>query len=73
MCSRPSARTSSTQRQTVASFSVNGQPFSNWAGPVAVALGAEARKEGYWVTGDPYGNGVYPATPNTADYPLTPC
>lgn len=62
----------SVQRQTVASFNLNGQPFSNWAGPVAVAFGAEARKEGYWVTGDPYGNGVYPATPNTADYPADP-
>lgn len=62
----------SRQRQTVASFSVNGQPFSNWAGPVAVAFGAEARKEGYWVTGDPYGNGVYPATPNTTAYPADP-
>lgn len=62
----------STQRQTVASFNVNGLPFSNWAGPVAVAAGAEARKEGYWVTGDPYGNGVYPVSPNTPEYPADP-
>jgi iron complex outermembrane receptor protein len=62
----------SVQRQSVVSFNVNGQPFSNWAGPVAVAFGAEGRKESYWVTGDPYGNGVYPATPNTAEYPADP-
>jgi iron complex outermembrane receptor protein len=62
----------SRQRQTVASVSFNGQPFSTWAGPVAVALGVEARKEAYWVTGDPYGNGVYPATPNAAPYPADP-
>ncbi|MCE4554562.1 TonB-dependent receptor plug domain-containing protein [Roseateles cellulosilyticus] len=62
----------SRQRQTVASVNFNAQPFSNWAGPVAVAFGAESRKEGYWVTGDPYGNGVYPATPNTPQYPADP-
>jgi len=65
-------RQRSRQRQTVASVSFNGQPFTNWAGPVAVAFGAEARREAYWVTGDPYGNGVYPATPNNAQYPADP-
>ncbi len=58
----------SRQRQTVASFSVNGEPFSLWAGPVAMAFGAEARREQYYVTGDPYGNGG----PNTAYYPADP-
>jgi outer membrane receptor protein involved in Fe transport len=62
----------SRQRQTVASFSVNGEPFSLWAGPVAVAFGAEARKEQYYVTGDPYGNGVSPTSPNTPEYPADP-
>ncbi|MFG6485872.1 TonB-dependent receptor domain-containing protein [Roseateles sp. BYS78W] len=62
----------SRQRQSVASFSVNGEPFSLWAGPVALAFGAEARKEQYYVTGDPYGNGVSADTPNTAQYPADP-
>jgi iron complex outermembrane recepter protein len=62
----------SRQRQTVASFAVNGEPFSLWAGPVAVAFGAEARKEQYHVTGDPYGNGVSAGSPNTPDYPADP-
>lgn len=62
----------SRQRQTVASFSVNGEPFSLWAGPLAVAFGAEARKEQYYVTGDPYGNGVSAAMPNTPEYPADP-
>jgi len=62
----------SRQRQSVASFSVNGEPFSLWAGPVALAFGAEARKEQYYVTGDPYGNGVSAETPNTAQYPADP-
>ncbi len=62
----------SRQRQTVASFSVNGEPFSLWAGPVAMAFGAEARKEQYYVTGDPYGNGVSASSPNTSEYPADP-
>jgi outer membrane receptor protein involved in Fe transport len=59
----------SRQRQSVASLSLNGEPFALWAGPVAVAFGAEARKEQYYVTGDPYGNGVSATSPNTAAYP----
>ena len=62
----------SRQRQTVASFAINGEPFSLWAGPVAVAFGAEARKEQYYVTGDPYGNGVSNTSPNTPAYPADP-
>ncbi len=31
--------------QNVAAASVSGEPFSTWAGPVSVALGAEHRKE----------------------------
>lgn len=65
-------RQHSRQRQSVASFSVNGEPFSLWAGPVAVAFGAEARREQYYVIGDPYGNGVSAATPNTPEYPADP-
>jgi iron complex outermembrane receptor protein len=32
-------------RQDAAAFNVNGEPFSNWAGPVSVAAGFEYRKE----------------------------
>ncbi len=39
------------------SFSVNGNPFSTWAGPVSVASGFEFRNEGYNVTGDPVSTG----------------
>jgi outer membrane receptor protein involved in Fe transport len=60
------------ERQEAASFSVNGTPFKNWAGDVAVAFGAEYREEGYSTTGDPYSNGVSAATPNTAAYPDDP-
>jgi outer membrane receptor protein involved in Fe transport len=56
----------------VASFNLTGEPFSTWAGPVALATGAEWRKEQYYVTGDPYGNGVFADSPNTAEYPADP-
>jgi outer membrane receptor protein involved in Fe transport len=62
----------SRQRQSVASFSINGEPFSLWAGPVAVAFGAEGRREQYYVKGDPYGNGVFADSPNTPAYPADP-
>jgi iron complex outermembrane receptor protein len=65
-------RQHSRQRQSVASFAVNGEPFSLWAGPVALAFGAEARREQYHVSGDPYGNGVSATSPNTAEYPADP-
>jgi outer membrane receptor protein involved in Fe transport len=56
----------------VVSFNVTGEPFALWAGPVAIATGAEWRKEQYYVTGDPYGSGVTAANPYTADYPADP-
>ena len=62
----------STQHQKVASFNISGEPFSSWAGPVGVATGAEYRKEDYVVTGDPYGAGVFAASPNTSTYPADP-
>jgi len=62
----------SVQQQSVVSLSINGEPFSLWAGPVAMAFGAEGRREQYYVTGDPYGNGVSADTPNTAAYPADP-
>lgn len=34
-----------TTKQNVASFNVNGTPFSTWAGPVSLAGGIEYRKE----------------------------
>jgi iron complex outermembrane receptor protein len=39
--------------QTTASASVQGQPFSTWAGPVAVAAGVEYRREAAKQTADP--------------------
>ncbi|MFO1390003.1 TonB-dependent receptor plug domain-containing protein [Cellvibrio sp.] len=62
----------SPQMQNVASFNISGEPFSSWAGPIAVAAGLEYRKEEYIVTGDPYGNGNRPESPNNAQYPADP-
>ncbi|MES2898501.1 MAG: TonB-dependent receptor [Pseudomonadota bacterium] len=62
----------SKQKQDVASFNLTGEPFSSWAGPVAIATGAEWRKEQYFVKGDPYGNGVFADSPYTAAYPADP-
>ena len=39
--------------QAVAAASVQGEPFSTWAGPVSVAVGAEYRKESTHETADP--------------------
>ena len=39
--------------QYTAGFALKGQPFSTWAGPVAVAAGAEYRKESATQTADP--------------------
>lgn len=58
------------QTQDVASFSFSGEPFSLWAGPVSMALGAEYRRETYRAVADPYGNGS--TSPYTADYPADP-
>ena len=60
------------QTQDVASINFNGEAFSSWAGPIAIATGAEYRREHYKVTGDPYGNGIFADSPNTADYPADP-
>ena len=44
-------------KEDVFSVSVNGEPFSTWAGPVSVASGFEYRNESYDVTGDPVSTG----------------
>ena len=62
----------SRQVEDVVSFNLSGEPFSLWAGPVAVATGAEYRNESYETTADPYGNGVTAATPYSAAYPADP-
>jgi len=59
------------QQQNVASFNITGEPFSSWAGPIAIATGLEYRREAYYVTGDRYGDGVN-AGPNTPEYPADP-
>lgn len=63
-------RQRTTQSQDVGSFNINGELFDGWAGPVSVATGAEYRREKYRVRGDAYGNGVTPASPNNAMYPV---
>lgn len=65
-------RQRTTQSQDVGSFNVNGELFEGWAGPVSLATGAEYRREKYRVRGDAYGNGVTPASPNNAMYPVDP-
>ena len=62
----------SRQEEHVVSFNVSGEPFSLWAGPVAIATGAEYRNESYATHADPYGNGVTADTPNTTAYPADP-
>jgi len=62
----------SKQKQSVTSFNLTGEPFSSWAGPVAMATGFEWRKEEYTVRGDAYGNGVTADSPNNAMYPADP-
>lgn len=45
------------ERQEAFSFILNGEPFEDWAGKIAVATGAEYREEAYTVYGDTAGNG----------------
>jgi iron complex outermembrane recepter protein len=66
----PQQHTRSTQ--DVFSFNLKAEPFSLWAGPVALATGFEYRKEAYVVRADAYGNGVTADSPNNADYPVDP-
>jgi outer membrane receptor protein involved in Fe transport len=65
-------RQRSRQEEHVVSFNLSGEPFSLWAGPVAIATGAEYRNESYVTTADPYGNGVTADSPNSAAYPADP-
>jgi outer membrane receptor protein involved in Fe transport len=60
-----------TVRQEAFSFSVNGSPIDDWAGPVAVALGYEYREEHYSQRADPYAGGVTASTPATINEPCT--
>ncbi|WP_408640580.1 TonB-dependent receptor plug domain-containing protein [Allosphingosinicella deserti] len=59
------------QTQDVVSVSLSGSPIDLWAGPLAIAVGAEYRHEFYTVRADPYGAG-FAATPPNADYPADP-
>jgi len=60
-----------TVRQEAFSFSVNGSPIDDWAGPVAVAAGYEYREEHYSQRADPYAAGISASTPATANEPCT--
>jgi outer membrane receptor protein involved in Fe transport len=62
----------SHQEEHVVSFNVSGEPFSLWAGPVAIATGLEYRNESYVTRADPYGNGVTADSPYSAAYPADP-
>jgi iron complex outermembrane receptor protein len=58
-------------RQEAFSFSVNGSPLDNWAGPVAIAAGYEYREEHYAQRADPYAAGLSNSTPATFTEPCT--
>jgi outer membrane receptor protein involved in Fe transport len=60
-----------TVRQEAFSFSVNGSPIEDWAGPIAVAAGYEYREEHYSQRGDPYAAGISYSTPATINEPCT--
>jgi iron complex outermembrane receptor protein len=65
------------QRQDVASINFSGSPIDLWAGPLAIAFGAEYRREAYKVRADPYGNGTgvqagIAGTPYDSEYPADP-
>jgi iron complex outermembrane receptor protein len=49
-----------TTKQNVASFNLNGTPFSTWAGPVSIASGIEYRKEEANGTSDPVSQALIP-------------
>ena len=60
-----------TGRQEAFSFSVDGSPMDNWAGPIAVAAGYEYREEHFSQRGDPYAAGISASTPATINEPCT--
>lgn len=60
-----------TVRQEALSFSINGVPLQDWAGPVSVAAGYEYREEHYSQRGDPYAAGISASTPATVNEPCT--
>ena len=60
-----------TQRQEAFSFTVNGSPVNDWAGPVTVAAGYEYREEHYSQRADPYSGGITASTPATVNEPCT--
>jgi iron complex outermembrane receptor protein len=58
--------------QDAASVSFSGTPVDLWAGPLAIAFGAEYRHEYYRVRADAYGAGVSDISPNTGQFPADP-
>jgi iron complex outermembrane recepter protein len=55
-------------QQTTAAVSLQGKPFSTWAGPVSVGLGAEYRKESEVVTADAFANAAQYAFNNATNF-----
>ncbi len=45
------------QTHRAAAFTLNGEPFELWAGPVSIATGVEYRREGFSSVGDPISEG----------------
>ncbi|HEV3079824.1 MAG TPA: TonB-dependent receptor, partial [Gemmataceae bacterium] len=68
---RAGSASNQTTRQEAFSFSVDGSPIEDWAGPVAVAAGYEYREEHFSQRGDPYGAGISASTPATVNEPCT--
>ncbi|WP_367120048.1 TonB-dependent receptor plug domain-containing protein [Sphingomonas sp.] len=65
------------QTQDVVSLNISGSPVDLWAGPLAIAFGAEYRHEYYKVRADAYGNGILDqagisGTPYDSSYPADP-
>jgi iron complex outermembrane recepter protein len=60
------------QTQDVLSTNISGEPFTLWAGPLAVATGFEYRREWYRVDADPYGNGISSESVTSPSYPADP-
>ena len=60
-----------TIRQEAFSFSVNGSPIDDWAGPISIATGYEYREEHFSQRADPYSGGVSASTPATVNMPCT--
>ena len=73
MCSLPPGRGNARARKSRWPASTSAASRSRCGrGRSSFAMGLEYRDESYRTIGDPYGNGIYPDSPNTDDYPADP-